>query len=347
MSFDLEKLVRPNILKLEPYSCARHEFSSTRARAFLDANESPYNTPINRYPDPLQRELKKVISQIKGVSEECIFLGNGSDEAIDLIFRIFCEPGKDNVVSMYPTYGMYEVASNINDIEYRKVNLEEDYSLKADKMLSKVDSKTKVIFICSPNNPTGNSIEHKEINKILENFSGIVVLDEAYSDFSSKASYRFKIDDYPNLIVLNTLSKAWASASIRLGMAFSSVDIILLMNKVKYPYNIGLPTQEKAFEILSNKEKVNAWVEKILLERSRVIKAFSLLPICKKVFPTDANFFLAKVLDAKKTYNYLIKEGIVVRDRSRVELCQSSLRITIGTPEENDALLEALKNFKG
>ncbi len=347
MKFDLKKLVRPNIWNLEPYSCARHEFSGLNAKAFLDANESPYNAPINRYPDPLQRDLKDLISRIKGVPEECIFLGNGSDEAIDLVFRIFSEPKIDNVIAITPSYGMYEVASNINDVEYRKVRLEDDYSLKAEKILSKIDANTKIVFICTPNNPTANSISHEQIDKIIESFSGIVVIDEAYIDFSTQPSYRFKLVEYPNIIVLNTLSKAWASASIRLGMAFAQEDIICLMNKVKYPYNIGLPTQEKAFEILNNTEQVKKWVELILSERSRVVEAFSHLKITKKVFPTDANFFLVKVENAKKTYNYLIEKGIVVRDRSRVELCEDSLRITIGLKEENDALLEALQTYKG
>ncbi len=343
---NLEELIRPNIKSLAPYSSARNEYNGHEARVFLDANESPYNNPYNRYPDPLQTEVKKELARIKGVPADCIFLGNGSDEAIDLAYRCFTRPGTDNVVAIEPTYGMYKVCADINDVEYRPVMLDDDFKLNADKLLSACDAKTKLIWICSPNNPTGNSLEHDEINKVLNAFQGIVIIDEAYSDFSRNKTFRNKLSAHPNLIVLNTMSKAWGCAAIRLGMAFASKAIIEVFNKVKYPYNINLLTQEKALEFLKDPYETDRQVRIILTERTRMIDAFRLLPICEKVFPTDANFFLARMSDAQAIYDYLVDKGIIVRNRTRITLCQNCLRITIGTKTENNELLSALRQYK-
>lgn len=343
---NLEELIRPNIKNLAPYSSARNEYNGHEARVFLDANESPYNNPYNRYPDPLQTEVKKELARIKGVPADCIFLGNGSDEAIDLAYRCFTRPGTDNVVAIEPTYGMYKVCADINDVEYRPVMLDDDFKLNADKLLSACDSRTKLIWICSPNNPTGNSLEHDEINKVLNAFQGIVIIDEAYSDFSRNKTFRNKLSAHPNLIVLNTMSKAWGCAAIRLGMAFASKAIIEVFNKVKYPYNINLLTQEKALEFLKDPYETDRQVRIILTERTRMIDAFRLLPICEKVFPTDANFFLARMSDAQAIYDYLVDKGIIVRNRTRITLCQNCLRITIGTKTENNELLSALRQYK-
>lgn len=341
----LQDLVRPNIWKLSPYSSARDEYSGHDAHVFLDANENPYNQPLNRYPDPLQREVKPLIAKLKGVREEQIFLGNGSDEAIDLVYRCFTCPVKDNVVAIEPTYGMYRVCADINDVEYRPVRLDEHFQMSANKMLAACDSDTKVIWICSPNNPSGNLIDREEIERVLMSFDGIVVIDEAYSDFSKQSPFRLEINRYPHLIVLNTMSKAWGCAAIRMGMAFANKEIIGIFNKVKYPYNVNLLTQEKAIELLRKPYDVEKWVSMLLEERSRLISAFRLLPICKKVYPTDANFFLARMTDAQRIYNYLIEKGIIVRNRSRITLCDNCLRVTIGTKTENTQLLAALRQF--
>ncbi|MBP5508199.1 MAG: histidinol-phosphate transaminase [Prevotella sp.] len=341
----LQDLVRPNIWKLSPYSSARDEYSGHDAHVFLDANENPYNQPLNRYPDPLQRDVKPLIAKLKGVLEEQIFLGNGSDEAIDLVYRCFTCPGKDNVVAIEPTYGMYRVCADINDVEYRPVRLDEHFQMSANKMLAACDSDTKVIWICSPNNPSGNLIDREEIERVLMSFDGIVVIDEAYSDFSKQSPFRLEINCYPHLIVLNTMSKAWGCAAIRMGMAFANKEIIGIFNKVKYPYNVNLLTQEKAIELLRKPYDVEKWVSMLLEERSRLISAFRLLPICKKVYPTDANFFLARMTDAQRIYNYLIEKGIIVRNRSRITLCDNCLRVTIGTKTENTQLLAALRQF--
>lgn len=343
---ELKELCRENIWKLTPYSCARDEFKGREAHVFLDANENPYNAPYNRYPDPLQEDVKVALSKVKGVPVENIFLGNGSDEAIDLVYRIFCNPGKDNVVSIAPTYGMYEVCADINDVEYRPVLLDEYYQISAEKLLAVCDKHTKVIWICSPNNPTGNSIQHETIEQVLTRFDGIVVVDEAYSDFSKEKAFRTELAKYPNLIVLNTMSKAWASAAIRLGMAFASREIIDIFNKVKYPYNINLLTQQQALELLKDPYEVDRWVKLLLEERGKVISAIIELPICEKVYPTDANFFLAKMTDANAIYNYLIDKGIIVRNRSKVQLCGNCLRITIGKKSENVELLAALRQYE-
>lgn len=342
---ELKELTRENIWNLEPYSCARNEFSGRNARVYLDANENPYNGPLNRYPDPLQLEVKKLLSKVKGVSEECIFLGNGSDEAIDLIYRCFTEPKVDNVVAIDPTYGMYKVCADVNDVEYRPVSLNDDFSLNADNVLAACDDHTKVVWLCSPNNPTGNALDRGEIEKILTGFEGLVVVDEAYSDFSSQAPFRLELSKYPNIVVLNTMSKAWGSAAIRLGMAFASKDIIDILNKVKYPYNINFLTQREAVDILKDPYEVDKWVRTILLERSRVIDAIKVLPICRKVYPTDANFVLVEVDNAQKTYDYLVDRGIIVRNRNSVHLCKGCLRITIGTKTENQDLLAALRTM--
>ena len=343
---DLKSIVRPNIWALKPYSSARDEYSGKEAHTFLDANESPYNNPYNRYPDPLQRELKQQLAVIKDIRPEQIFLGNGSDEAIDLVFRIFCTPGRDNVVTIEPSYGMYEVCADINNVECRKVLLNDHFDIEAERLLEVCNDCTKVIFLCSPNNPTGNTLNNDEIRSVLEQFDGIVVIDEAYSEFSSQPLWRPEIDKYPNLIVLNTLSKAWASAGIRLGMAFAHSDIIALFNKVKYPYNVNSLTQRQAKEILSRRPDVEDWVKLIVKERLSLMYAVNELDICLQVFPTEANFFLARFTDANRIYDYLVSQGIIVRNRSRVKLCDDCLRITIGSPQENTTLLSALRRYK-
>ena len=342
----LEQLVRPNILALNPYSSARDEFGGSGAKVFLDANENPYNTPFNRYPDPLQRELKRRLGAVKGVAAENIFLGNGSDEPIDLAYRCFTRPGIDNVVAIEPTYGMYKVCADINDVEYRTVLLDDTFQTTADRLLAACDKNTKLIWICSPNNPTGNNIDRQEIIKTLEDFDGIVIVDEAYSDFSGERPLRLDLGKYPNLIVLNTMSKAWGCAAIRLGMAFAQKAIVDVFNKVKYPYNVNMLTQKQALEALKDPFEVDKWVKIILLERSRMIEAFNLLPSCKKVYPTDANFFLALFDDAQAVYDNLKEKGIIVRNRTRVTLCEDCLRITIGSKSENNELLAALRLYR-
>ena len=341
----LEQLVRPNIWSLAPYSSARDEYSGKEAHVFLDANENPYNAPYNRYPDPLQRDLKKMLEKVKGVPAENIFLGNGSDEAIDLPYRIFCEPGKDNVVAIEPTYGMYKVCADINNVEYRPVLLDEHYEFKASTLLGACDEHTKIIWICSPNNPTGNSLNRDEILKVIEGFEGIVVVDEAYIDFAQQQTLRSELPSHPNLIILQTMSKAWGSAAIRLGMAFASKDIIDIYNKVKYPYNVNLLTQQQAMEMLKDPFEIDKYVKLLLTERTQVMQAFAELPICEQVYKTDANFFLVRVTDAQKIYDYLVDKGIIVRNRTRVQLCQNCLRITIGTRTENQELLSALRQY--
>lgn len=342
---EIKALCRPNIWRLAAYSCARTEFSGRSATVFLDANENPFNKPFNRYPDPLQQELKQLLSAVKGVPAENIFLGNGSDEAIDLPYRIFCEPGIDNVVAIAPTYGMYEVCADVNNVEYRPVLLDADYRITADKLLGACDAHTKLMWICSPNNPTGNLIDREAIEKVLQMFQGIVIIDEAYSDFANARPFRHELASHPNLIVLNTMSKAWACAAIRLGMAFASKDIIGLFNKVKYPYNVNALTQRQAIDALKDPFAVDKWVSIIKQERTRVMQAFADLPICKKVYPTEANFFLARVTDAQGIYDYLVDRGIIVRNRTRITLCDDCLRITIGTKSENQELLAALRKL--
>jgi len=342
---ELRELVRKNIWDLAPYSSARNEYSGKVANIFLDANENPFNKPFNRYPDPLQEELKEKISKVKRIPKECIFLGNGSDEAIDLPYRIFCRPGIDNVVAIEPTYGMYKVCADINDVEYRPVLLDENYNMSADRLLEATDENTKIIWICSPNNPTGNDINREEMVKVVSNFDGIVIIDEAYGDFTRQTPMRTEIGKYPNLIVLNTFSKAWGLAGIRLGMAFASKEIIDIYNKVKYPYNVNQLTQQQAMSALEDPFKVDQWVRDLVLERSRLMDAVAILPITEQVYNSNANFFLVKVNDAQKIYNYLLDKGIVVRNRSRITLCGNCLRITIGTKNENSELLSALRQY--
>lgn len=341
----LKELTRPNIWNLAPYSCARNEYSGKEASVFIDANENPYNTPFNRYPDPLQLELKARISAIKGVPAENIFLGNGSDEAIDLVYRCFTNPGKDNVVAIEPTYGMYHVCADINDVEYRTALLDDKFQLNADAVLAACDNNTKVIWLCSPNNPTGNNLDRDAMIKIINSFDALVVVDEAYGDFTQIQPIRTELAIHPNLIVLNTMSKAWACAGLRLGMAFASKEIINIFNKVKYPYNVNSLAQQKALEMLQDPYQVDSWVHTLIMERDRVIEAFRLLPTCEEVYPTDANFFLAKMTDATGIYNYLVDNGIIVRNRTNVTLCNNCLRITVGTRSENMKLLSALRNM--
>ena len=341
-----DSIVRPNIRRMAPYSSARSEYSGREASVFLDANENPYNSPLNRYPDPLQTELREEISRIKGVPAACIFCGNGSDEAIDLAFRIFCEPGRDNVVAMDPTYGMYGVCAEMNDVEYRTVPLGAAFSLDAGRMLDAADGNTRLMFVCTPNNPTGNDLNHAEIERLLQGFGGMVVVDEAYGDFSDSPSFLRLLGKYPNLIVLQTLSKAWGCAAIRLGMAFAAPEVIALYDKVKYPYNVNLLTQQNALEQLRNAARKDGWVEQLKDERRRVTAAFRQLPCVETVYPTDANFFLTRVTDADAIYAYLVDNGIIVRNRNRVTLCGNCLRVTVGTPQENDALTDALKRWR-
>ena len=341
----LQELTRKNIWDLAPYSCARNEFSGRNASVYLDANENPYHAPFNRYPDPLQLALKDKLSKVKGVPADNIFLGNGSDEAIDLMYRCFTEPKIDNVVAIEPTYGMYRVCADINDVEYRPVCLDEGFQLNADKLLAATDAHTKLIWICSPNNPTGNALNRDEICKIISAFDGIVIIDEAYSDFSSQRPFRQELAQYPNIVVLNTMSKAWGCAALRLGMAFASKEIIDIMTKVKYPYNINLLAQQKALEVLDDPYEIDKWTRLILQERSRVMDAFQLLDFTRKIHPTDANFFLVEVNDAQCIYDYLVSQGIIVRNRNRVTMCGNCLRITIGSKTENAELLSALRTL--
>lgn len=341
----IQELTRPNIWRLKPYSSARDEYKGVEASVFLDANENPYNGPHNRYPDPLQCELKNELAKVKKVGADHIFLGNGSDEAIDLVFRAFCEPRIDNVVAIDPTYGMYQVCAEVNDVEYRKVLLDEQFCFSADKLLAAADEHTKVIFLCSPNNPTGNDLPRAEIEKLLSSFQGLVVLDEAYNDFSEVPSFLIELEKYPNLIVLQTFSKAWGCAAIRLGMAFASPQIIAVFNKIKYPYNVNLLTQKQAIEMLHRYYEVERWVRTLKEERGYLEAAFAKLPCTVKMYPSNANFFLVRVTDAVKIYNYLVGQGIIVRNRHSVTLCGNCLRVTVGTRIENNKLIEALKNF--
>jgi histidinol-phosphate aminotransferase len=340
----LKELIRPNIWSLAPYSCARNEFTG-EASVFLDANENPYNQPFNRYPDPLQVQVKEKIAALKGVRPTQMMLGVGSDEPIDLIFRIFCEPAQDNVVAINPTYGMYGVCADINNVAYKQVNLNADYSLDGEKVLKACDKHTKVIFLCSPNNPTGNSLQRAEIEKIVTGFNGIVVIDEAYIDFSKEPSWLTSLDQYPNIIVLQTFSKAWGMAALRCGMAFASEEIIAFFNKVKYPYNVNLLTQEAVYKQVENAEQKNEWVKALLLERKKLIEALENLSVVKNIYPTDANFVLVQVTDANGIYKQLVEKGIIVRNRNTVTLCEGCLRITVGTPSENKQLLTALQQL--
>lgn len=346
--FNLQNILRKNIKDLVPYSSARDEFKG-EASVYLDANENSFGSPLdtnyNRYPDPLQLKVKQKLSKIKGVPPGNIFLGNGSDEAIDILFRAFCRPGIDNVITVPPTYGMYEVSANINDVEVRKIKLTVDYQLDMEGIAEAIDDQTKIIFICSPNNPTGNSINRADIETILANFSGLVVIDEAYINYSRQKTFIQELTEYANLVVLHTLSKAWGLAGLRLGMAFASEEIVEVFNKVKPPYNINEASQQLALEALENVEQVNAWIQQTVKEREKLADALLKLEIVKQIYPSDANFILVKTINARVIYGQLVEKGIIVRNRSNVELCEDSLRITIGTPEENEILLKALKNI--
>ena len=341
----LKDLVRPNILALEPYSCARNEFTG-EARVYVDANENPYNSDVNRYPDPLQIAVKRKIASLKGVRETQIFLGNGSDEAIDLPFRIFCRPGIDNVVAPAPTYGMYQVCADINDIEYRSVPMKPDFQLDLEGMKARIDDNTKLVFLCSPNNPSGNALRWEDIQWFLDNFRGITIVDEAYIDFSSQPSLLRELDRYPRMMVLQTFSKAWGQAAIRLGMAFAGEEIIRLMNNVKYPYNVNILTQKQALRVLDNIADKDKAVKEILQQRDMLRDRLNTLECVDRIYPSDANFLLVKVYDADNTYKYLLKRGIIVRNRNRVTLCKGCLRITVGTPSENEEIISALKEYK-
>lgn len=346
--FSLDNLVRENIKKLVPYSSARDEFKG-EARIFLDANENNYGSPLtkwyNRYPDPLQLKLKEKLSEVKAVLPSNIFVGNGSDECIDVLYRVFCEPGVDNVIITPPTYGMYEVSANINNIHLKKVSLTLDFQLNVPAIEKAIDENTKMIFLCSPNNPTANSLLREDIEIILNNYFGVVVIDEAYINFSRHRSFVQELADYPNLVVMHTLSKAWGLAALRIGMAFASEEIIGVMNKVKPPYNINLASQELALKALEEVEQVNDMILEIVKERDGMIKLLQEVPAVLKVYPSDANFLLVKVTDARGIYNFLLSREIVVRDRSKVILCEDCLRITIGTEPENQELLESLREF--
>jgi len=342
-------LLRDNIKNLVPYSSARDEYQG-EASVFLDANENAFGSPLaqqyNRYPDPLQYKVKMRLSEIKGVPARNIFLGNGSDEAIDILFRSFCNPGVDNVIIVPPTYGMYQVSANINDVEARKVLLTEDYQLNLEGIAEAIDKHTKLIFICSPNNPTGNSINRDDIETLLANFSGLIVIDEAYINFSRQKTFIQELTEYANLVVLQTLSKAWGLAGLRIGMAFASEEIIEVMNKVKPPYNINEASQELALKALENVAQVNSWIKETLAQRDRLVLKLKNFDFVLDIYPSDANFILVKTIDPKAIYNFLVEKGIIVRDRSKVELCEGCLRFTVGTPAENDVLLQTLQEYK-
>jgi histidinol-phosphate aminotransferase len=358
MDFNLDSLVRYNIKKMTAYASARHEFTGN-ASIFLDANENSFGSPIalpsppvegpavkfNRYPDPLQTVLKEKLSTIKGVPSQNIFLGNGSDEAIDLLYRIFCEPGRDNVIIFPPTYGMYEVCAEMNDVKVRKVNLTDNFQLDVGEIEKAIDPFTKLMFICSPNNPTGNSINRTDINIILNNFDGLVVIDEAYINYARQKTFIAELTEYPNLVVLQTLSKAWGLAGLRLGMAFAPASVIEFMNKVKYPYNINTATQSLALEALDNINWVNEHIAATVVEREKLKNDLLQISCTETVFPSDANFLLVKMKNARQIYESLCEKGIIVRDRSKVILCNDCLRITVGTPGENKQLLEALNTL--
>jgi histidinol-phosphate aminotransferase len=346
--FNLNNILRENIKKLVPYSSARDEFKGA-ASVYLDANENAFGSPLdeqyNRYPDPMQYQVKVRLSEIKGVPARNIFLGNGSDEAIDILFRSFCNPGVDNVIIVPPTYGMYEVSANINDVQLKRVPLTEEYQLNLEAIAQSIDEHTKMIFICSPNNPTGNSINRDDIETLLANFNGLVVVDEAYINFSRQKTFIQELTEYANLVVLQTLSKAWGLAGLRIGMAFASEEIIEVMNKVKPPYNINEASQQLALQALQNTEQVNNWIKETLTQRDKLVLQLKTFDFVLDIYPSDANFILVKTTNAKGIYNYLVENGIIVRDRSKVELCEGALRITVGTPAENDKLLETLKSY--
>ena len=349
MNFDINRLIRDNIKNLKPYSSARSEFSGA-ASIFLDANENSFGSPLtkwyNRYPDPLQWDVKRKIAAIKKVEARNMLLGNGSDECIDLVIRAFCNPQRDNIIICPPTYGMYEICAQINDVPVKEVPLTTAYQLDLEAIESAIDADTKIIFFCSPNNPTGNSLNREDIEMVLNNFDGLVVVDEAYINYSRQRSFVTELNDYPNLVVMQTFSKAWGLAALRLGMIFASEEIVDVLNKIKPPYNINEATQELVLKALDNLEDVNSMIRETIKEREELISGLSSLSIVEKIFPTDANFVLVKMTNATVIYDYLKANGIVVRNRSNVLLCEDSLRITVGTPEQNAKLISALKEYK-
>ncbi len=348
MNFNLNNLIRENIKRLIPYSSARDEFSG-EAKVFLDANENSLGSPLpkwyNRYPDPYQYKLKEAISKVKGIAPEYIFLGNGSDECIDLLYRCFCNPGKDNTIICPPTYGMYEVSAHINDVEVRKAPLLDDFQLDLIHLENLVDENTKLIWICSPNNPTGNSFRREDIEMILNNFNGLVIIDEAYINFSRQKSFIQELTQYPNVVVMQTFSKAWGLAALRLGIAFASTEIITILNKVKPPYNINQATQELVLKALEKVDEVNDMIRELVAMREALTEVLQDMPTVEKVYPSDANFILVKIKNAHKVYEFLLSRGIVVRDRSNVKLCNDCLRITVGTEQENTLLVDALIEY--
>jgi histidinol-phosphate aminotransferase len=342
--FDINTLVRKNILGMKPYSSARDEFKG-EAEVFLDANENPYPSPYNRYPDPLQLKVKEQLGQLKGILPEQIFLGNGSDEGIDLLIRVFCEPNRDSILITEPTYGMYSVCAEVNAVNIQKTTLTETFDLDAEAIAKKIDQTTRIIFLCSPNNPTANLLSRAKVLEVIASFNGIVVIDEAYIDFASSESFIGELKQFPNLVILQTFSKAWGLAGLRLGMCFASKEIISILNKIKYPYNVNIRTQELALEALSNVQQKEKWVREVIQQRTWLAEALSKLSITQKVYPSDGNFLLVKVNDAPGTYRSLMNRGIIVRDRSKVTLCNNCVRITVGTPEENKTLIKALKEL--
>ena len=347
MSFDINNLIRENVKLMKPYSSARDEFEDfdTADMIFLDANENPFQNGVNRYPDPQQSNVKSVLATQNKVSKKQILLGNGSDEVLDLIFRAFCEPKVDNVITLPPTYGMYGVLANLNNIENREVLLSSDFQPKVEQILEVVDACSKILFLCSPNNPSGNSFSDDAVVKLLENFKGLVVIDEAYIDFSEKESWLNKLSDYPNLIITQTLSKAFGLAGIRLGICYASEEIIAVLNKIKPPYNVNELTQQRALERLSEPEKIKGEIKSIMDQRAELLKVLVDVKFVEKIYPTEANFILIKVDDANKRYDELIAKGIVIRNRTTQPLCENTLRLTIGTEVENKKLIEVLKQL--
>ncbi|MFV0566587.1 MAG: histidinol-phosphate transaminase [Flavobacteriaceae bacterium] len=342
-NFNIKDIIRPSIKALKPYSSARDEFHGVPANmVFLDANENPFENGVNRYPDPHQNKLKAVLSEIKGVPSQNILLGNGSDEVLDLIFRAFCEPNQDNIITLPPTYGMYEVLANLNAVAVKKVNLDSDFHPNVEAILSIADAQSKLLFICSPNNPSGNSFTSEAVKTLIENFKGIVVIDEAYIDFSSEESWLSKLSQYSNLIVTQTLSKAYGMAGIRLGICYASEAIVSVLNSIKPPYNINELTQQKAVELLSNKALVSHQIAEILQQRNWLVSALKQINFISKIYPTDANFVLVKVDDANRRYTQLIENGVVIRNRTTQPNCENTLRLTVGTTNENEKLIKVL-----
>ncbi len=344
-NFNLNTLIRKNVAQMKPYSSARDEYKAQQKMTFLDANENPFENGVNRYPDPQQSSLKAEIAALKNISPENILLGNGSDEVLDLIFRAFCRPGCDNVITLPPTYGMYKVLANLNEIEDREVVLNKDLQPDEERILEQVDENSRLLFLCSPNNPTGNSFSTEKVVKLLNNFRGLVIIDEAYIDFSEEKSWLHKLAEFPNLVITQTLSKAYGLAGIRLGICYASEEIITVLNKIKPPYNVNELTQQRAAQRLKNREEVAREVKEILEQREILVAELGSLKMVKKIFPSDANFLLVRVDNAEERYNQLLERGIVVRNRSNQVLCENTLRFTVGTALENDDLLKILKEI--